>query len=688
MDVVELVLRRHGFEKLNPVQQEAVDRGLLSDKNMLVAAPTASGKTLIGEIAMIKSVLEGKKAVYLAPLRALAAEKYYYFRESRPEYKVAITTGDYHKSGRELSSYDIIVATYERFDSLIRNNAPRLGNVGVIILDEIHLVGYPKRGPVVEMIVARTNTRLIGLSATIGNPEELAERLEAVLVKSERRPVPLRYGALLNNKIVWEDGIEYVDKMKSPYETIVKRSLYLGGQVLVFREARRRAESLAKKLADLTRRFLTKEDLDKLRPIAAELSTLQYAKEREIASLVLQGVAYHHAGLSREARELIEKAFRSRALKVLVATPTLAAGVNLPARTVVPFLKRYDRTLGISVEIPVMEFRQMAGRAGRPDYDEYGEVIAIVKNKRDLSMYFTRYVYGPPEPAISKLTELRYLRTYVLVAVSEGYREKGEIEHLFSKTLGRRQLKGMDRLIPEVLKELKEIEMITSRGNRYLPTRLGALTIRFYLMPYTVYDAIRTFRLNEPSEPYAYLHLLYFLEDMYDSIPYQVQTDEPEYPIGEPFEELPFDIDRFALYNSARFANILYRRINEEDVNKILEEYRLYAGDFAMMKDSAERIIYSLSRITDAIGIKDHAKVLSELSIRVKYGVREELLELVSLEGVGRVIARRMYNYGIRTLEDVYEACLSGELMNIEGIGEKRMKKICESVKRALHREF
>ena len=682
MNVVELVLSRHGFKRLNPVQQEAVDRGLLGERNMLVVAPTASGKTLIGELAMIKSVLEGKKAVYLSPLRALASEKYYYFKESRPEYKVAITTGDYHKSGRELSDYDIIIATYERFDSLIRNRAPRLGDVGVIVMDEIHLVGFPKRGPVVEMIVARANSRIIGLSATIGNPEELAERLNAELVKSDRRPVPLRYGALLGDKIYREDGVERVRPSKDKYSSIVIRTLDSGGQVLIFRDSRRKAESLAKRLADLTRRFLTPEEYRKLRALAAELADSEYEKERsELAQIISLGSAYHHAGLSRIAREVIERGFRERLIKVIVATPTLAAGVNLPARTVVPFLKRYDRTLGISVEIPVIEFRQMAGRAGRPDFDEYGEVIAIVKDRRDLRLYFDYYVYGSPEAIESKLTEKRYLIAYTLVAITEGYRTLDDIEELFSKTLGRRQDRRMPERIPIAIENLREMKMIEG-DELFRPTKLGGLTVRFYLMPSTVYRAIETLSNNDPAGEYAYLHMLYFLDDVNEVVPYSISKAEEALPLGEIFDYLPFDAGLEETRTSIAFANLFYRRIREEDINEILERYRLYPGDFAALKDTVERVVYSLAKISAAIGLKAHAKVLEELTLRVRYGIRRELLELVMLEGVGRVIARRMYNFGIRSIEDVLEACESGYINAVPGIGEKRAKKICESAKK------
>lgn len=194
--------------ELRPAQEKSIKAGLLDRKNLLVCTPTASGKTLIAELAMLKSVIEGKgKAIYIVPLKALASEK---FRDFKRRYskiaKVAMTIGDIDSPELYLAEYDLIVATSEKFDSLIRHHTPWLTGIGTIVVDEIHLLNDAERGPTLEILLTilkqlLKNAQIIGLSATIGNAEELAEWLNADLVVDEWRPVKLHKGIYLDGEI-------------------------------------------------------------------------------------------------------------------------------------------------------------------------------------------------------------------------------------------------------------------------------------------------------------------------------------------------------------------------------------------------------------------------------------------------------------------------------------------------------
>ena len=178
--------------KLRPAQEKSIKKGLLQGKNLLVCTPTASGKTLIAELTALKSIIEGKgKAVYIVPLKALASEKY---RDFKKRYntiaKVALSIGDIDSSDSFLADYDLIVITSEKLDSLIRHHTPWLTNIATVIVDEIHLLNDPERGPTLEILLTilkqlLKNAQIIGLSATIGNAEELAEWLNADLVVDE-----------------------------------------------------------------------------------------------------------------------------------------------------------------------------------------------------------------------------------------------------------------------------------------------------------------------------------------------------------------------------------------------------------------------------------------------------------------------------------------------------------------------
>ena len=191
-----------------PAQDKAIRAGLLDGKNLLICTPTASGKTLAAELALMKAILEKKgKAVYMAPLKALASEKYKDFKKRYGDLiKIAISIGDIDSADSYLAEYDLIICTSEKMDSLLRHHAPWLSYVNVVVVDEIHLLNDVGRGPTLEIILTLLkklikNIQIIGLSATIGNPEELAEWLDANLVIDSWRPVKLHQGVYLDGEI-------------------------------------------------------------------------------------------------------------------------------------------------------------------------------------------------------------------------------------------------------------------------------------------------------------------------------------------------------------------------------------------------------------------------------------------------------------------------------------------------------
>jgi len=187
--------------ELRPAQEKAIKAGLLEGKNLLVCTPTASGKTLIAELAMVSSILNRKgKAVYVVPLKALASEKFNDFKKRYGAFaKVGLSIGDFDSSDPYLTDYDIIICTAEKLDSLIRHHAPWIRSIAVVVIDEIHLLNDAGRGPTLEILITMLRQLLpkiqvIGLSATIGNPEELAEWLNAHAVIDDWRPVKLHQG--------------------------------------------------------------------------------------------------------------------------------------------------------------------------------------------------------------------------------------------------------------------------------------------------------------------------------------------------------------------------------------------------------------------------------------------------------------------------------------------------------------
>ena len=206
------ILQNEGIDELRPAQEKAIEAGLFENKNLLVTTPTASGKTLIAELVAAKKITERfGKTIYIVPLKALANEKYKDFKRKYEKlFKVAIATGDPDQEDKYLTNYDLIICTAEKLDSLIRHHAPWLKEVAVVIVDEIHLLNDPSRGPTLEILITilktmLKNIQIIGLSATIGNPEELADWLNAQLVQDDWRPVKLKKGIYYNKEVEFFD---------------------------------------------------------------------------------------------------------------------------------------------------------------------------------------------------------------------------------------------------------------------------------------------------------------------------------------------------------------------------------------------------------------------------------------------------------------------------------------------------
>ncbi len=332
-DELQTYIKKKGLTELYPPQERAVMAGLLEGKSIIVSSPTASGKTLIAIMAAFVRAKEGRKVVYLAPLRALASEKYYEFSElSEFGIRTAISTGDYDSSGETLGRADIIVLTNERFDSIMRHKVSWLSSVGLFIADEVHLAGNDSRGPTLEMILTKVrylglDAQIVSLSATISNARVLAEWLGSEPVELDWRPVPLRQGVYDYSRIVFTDG-EQRPLPRSTYGPPIDAAMETlkgGGQALVFAGTRRRAVSLATKGAELTQRFLS--EVEKKAAAEAARRILSSGEEtslsRLLAEIVAKGSAFHHAGLEPEHRRIVEEYYRARAIKLLAATPTL-----------------------------------------------------------------------------------------------------------------------------------------------------------------------------------------------------------------------------------------------------------------------------------------------------------------------------------------------------------------------------
>ena len=313
----ELIIQ-DGITELYPPQEEAIRAGALDCKNLVLASPTASGKTLVAELCCLNHVLERNgKAIYLAPLKALASEKFEDFKRFTKIKKtngqpvnIGISTGDFDSSDSWLGRYDIIITTNEKADSLLRHRAKWMDEISLVVADEVHLLNDAGRGPTLEIVLARLMQvnpaiQVLALSATMGNVDEVAAWLKAKFVITEWRPVTLKEGVLLHDEIRFKDGDpRKIDRITNN-ETInlALNTVKTGGQALVFTSTRKNAATLARKIADHTCKVISK--LSK-KALEHEAEKVRSADEKtqlseSLAELVECGTAFHHAGLGRSS---------------------------------------------------------------------------------------------------------------------------------------------------------------------------------------------------------------------------------------------------------------------------------------------------------------------------------------------------------------------------------------------------
>lgn len=703
------VLAKSTYDDLYPPQEDAVKAGVLEGKNLVLASPTASGKTLIAELCVMKNLLtNGGKALYLTPLRALANEKYNDFNkysgitklDGQPV-KVGISTGDYDSSDQWLGRYDIIFSTNEKADSLLRHRASWIKDIATVVADEIHLLNESDRGPTLEVVLTRLmhinpKIQFLALSATIRNAEDVAEWLKAVPVTTEWRPVPLKEGVYCNGEIHFRDGsARAIQEISGNHVLdIVLDTVNSGGQALIFNETRRASVEMGKKASLALKKTLSRQEERGLELLAKKVfeSGEKTRLTQILADQIRYGAGFHHAGLATVHRRLVEDAFRNRRLKILSATPTLAAGVNLPARTVVvSSYMRYEPGYG-RYPISVLEYKQLCGRAGRPRYDKFGEAVLVALSPDEQDQLMENYVLAKPERLWSKLAVEKVLRPHVLATIATGYAHTEEgIYDFFEKTFyafqyGPKMIRGK---IGEILAYLDKERMTEFRGEKIHATEFGRRVSELYIDPVTaviIRDGLR----NRPKAvtDLTLLHLISHTPDIAPKLyPRRREADElslfAETHSAELMFPIPDELIEQAAYEEflaeVKCSRVLLDWIDEVTEDGILNRHKVEPGDLLRLVEMAVWLLYASHELTKLFGYKDLLSPIARLRLRIETGIREELIPLVKLRGVGRVRARTLYNAGYKTIGDLKKASVT-ELMNVPLIGSTLSKKIKEEV--------
>jgi len=652
------------FEEFNRMQREALPALLESDENVVASAPTASGKTALAELAICKALADGGTALFIAPMRALTNEKEDdWDRFEDLDYSVYVVTGERDLNPRRARRADILVMTPEKLDSATRKHDSRrydfVTDVDVCVIDEVHLLDADRRGSVLEVTISRLrrlcDPRIVALSATMPNVDDVAAWLDAPEETTfefgeEYRPVDLNAGV----KTYTHGENSFADKYRRLYRALDLAEPHLreDGQALVFVSSRQDTVRAAEKARD----EIAERDI----PMGArgdyDFHTESKALENDtLRNSVLDGVAFHHAGLSKNDRDLIEEWFKAGHVELLFSTSTLAWGVNLPARCVVIRDTKLHDPLEGEVDMSPLDVLQMLGRAGRPGYDDigYGWVVC---DTAEADKY--RRLLRDGKEIESRLAES--LATHLNAEIAMGTITDLEdvmdwLETTFYYVRG--QSKPDDYDFPNLRQRVRDcLEGLVDRGFvetgedlSIEATPRGVLTSKYYL------------RLDTAARFAA-------LCDRVD--------DGDDLTTGDVLETIA---------TAAEFDSVSARQDERDAISAVLvgqETGDLVAGerkvlailrgaasgstpaelrsDAWVIRQNATRLVSALEAFLDRFVGPHAANLARRVEARIENGVAEDAVGLTAIDGVGPGRASKLATEGLSTPGDVVDAGVAG----------------------------
>lgn len=503
-------------------------------------------------------------------------------------------------------------------------------------------------------------------------------------------------------------GLDVEPVTDSPVIDVALDTIKIGKQALVFLGTRPGAEKSAEDIAKRINMAGKAEEVRALSKLADDALHALDSPTRQcdrLAKCLRKGIAFHHSGLTSKQRELVENNFRAGSVRIICCTPTLAAGVDLPAfRAIIRDLKRFTQH-GYDW-IPVLEYLQMAGRAGRPNFDSEGQAIILAGSDTESSELEERFINGEPEEIYSKLAVEPVLRTYLLsIIASRLAASRQEIMSFFGKTFWAHQFRDMARIEKIINKMLALLEgwgFITSSEKsgfvsaaeigegRISATLIGSRVAELYIDPLTarkLIDGLEGSHVKGVSH-FSLLHLISYTSELqpllkvkvkeYDAVQEKLLEEQALLLAKEP-SMYEADYDDFLA--SVKTAMFFSGWTDEKTEEELFEKYSIRPGEVRNKLDKADWLLYSIGELARILQMREQVNEIAKLRIRVKYGVREELLPLLQLKGIGRVRSRRLFSNRIRTIADVKNADIS-TLTQVLGSG-----KVALDVKRQLGQE-
>lgn len=665
------------IKDFNPAQKAVIESGYLEDKsNYIISIPTASGKTVLGVLPALKTILDGGKAVYAAPLLSIQNEK---VKEFKAFEKHGISVGK-HPSNSDLS-----VMVFESFDALTRFSWNVLRDVDTLIIDEFHMIGEYTRGPTLEAAITRAkiinpSMRIIALSATLKNIEEIEGWLEGTCVEHDYRPVPLHKEVLDAEMFNTKNKNDVIVK-------VVEKAIKDKSQALSFVSTRRFTESLAtyvskkiNKKINIEQRKRFKEVADKLLEVPKKKGSLPTSTCLKLAEAAEHGVAFHHAGLFNEQKEIIEDEFRNGNILMITATPSLMYGVNLPSKTVI--IRDHTRWTNNGPQpIPVFDYEQMSGRAGRPQYDDVGYSYLVAKTMDEAQNLQEYYVEGEIEQTNSKLVDNKdaiYKQVIAQIASSLSS-NLDELTDFFGKTLYGYQMSNNPSMalfaedslryeLESALEFLLQNGIIRATPEGLKTTDFGNLIAK---SNYAVETAVKIKEYVSNIDEINVEEFIYALTGTPDLPLISFKGRKSKDPVRDKLSECGlFAVD---IGNPEATAVSLIEWINERSEHEIENRYNVYSASTRRSAYEASRLVKFAKDTTEVLGNYSNLQDYDFLSARLYYGVKDDIIPLVV--GVKRLGRRRA-----RNLVKIFGNDLSGisekELQKVEGIGPKLAEKV------------
>ena len=693
--------RANGIRFLLPLQVRSVTRhGILEGKSLIVGGPGTSGKTFCGEMAALFQASRRKKAVFLVPLKAIAEERYKLFagRYSPLGLKIRLATRDFTDHDRYIPSadFDILITIYEKFNSLTATDISLLRTCGCFVLDEFQMISDPERGTEIEILMAKIRafgrgSQLVILMGGGSSCQGISEWLDIPVLEETRRPVDLRLGVLhrgtfhyrgfndLNEgdeRWLEERGIDYDGPLDDQTFGAIEALVVQGEQVMIFVSSRNKARAVALHLGEL---------LD-LPSCAASLQSLKdlppSIQNEDLGRCLSRGVAFHHAELDSEQRELVENGFRKGEIRVLCATSTLAWGVNLPVKNVFVETMKYDGAVSpgtrrLPIPLSAGEFHQAAGRAGRLGAGEkFGRAVMVASTPYEQEILWNQYVYSGNENPASTLDQRKIPDLILRLLACRVATTRAEIVEVTDRLYATRQSQSeshIQKMTEVSLTYLEKGALVQiDRAGTIRPTDFGRIACETGISAGSIIVISEKLGEEESYEPLEWLFLALELREWKET--------------SGPFSSARFTVQNLIDQINSLGDGILERSIMMGEHFNLMQDRRyqerLAAFLFALawisgwptreleqafrrgiggLRKDASTLSWIISAIEKMVNGKESPRSsensvcrdLHILALRLRYGVDEHLLNLARILDIDREFIRRLHDTGVRSADDL-----------------------------------